>query len=58
MGDEMFDKLEKERYSGSRREDGALLLVLEAGSRENAQKLIDLAVSLLKLREIGGVGSQ
>jgi hypothetical protein len=47
-GDAVFGKLEKGQFAGGRREDRALLLVFEAGSRESAEKLIDLAASQMK----------
>ena len=47
-GDAVFSKLEKGQFAGSRREDRTLLLVFEAGSRESAEKLLDLAASQVK----------
>jgi hypothetical protein len=47
-GDAVFCKLEKGQFAGGRREDRAILLVFEAGSRESAEKLIDLAASQMK----------
>jgi len=47
-GDAVSAKMEKGQFAGSRREDRALLLVFEAGSRESAEKLIDLAASQTK----------
>jgi hypothetical protein len=44
-GDAVFGKLEKGQLAAGRREDRSLLLVFEAGSRESAEKLIDLAAS-------------
>jgi len=46
--DTVFVKLEKGQLAGGRREDRALLLVFEAGSRESAEKLVDLAASQMK----------
>jgi hypothetical protein len=47
-GDAVFGKLEKGQFAGGRWEDRALLLVFEAGSRESAEKLVDLAASQMK----------
>jgi len=47
-GNAVFSKLEKGQFAGSRRQDRTLLLVFEAGSRESAEKLIDLAASQMK----------
>ena len=47
-GNAVFGKLEKEQFAGGRREERALLLVFEAGSRESAEKLVDLAASRMK----------
>jgi len=47
-GEAVFAKLEKGQFAGGRREDRALLLVFEAGSRESAEKLADLAASQMK----------
>jgi hypothetical protein len=46
--DTVFVKLEKGQFAGGRREDRALLLVFEAGSRESAERLTDLAASQMK----------
>jgi hypothetical protein len=47
-GNAVFGKLEKGQFAGSRREDRALLLVFEAGSRESAEKMLELAASRMK----------
>jgi hypothetical protein len=47
-GNAVFRKLEKGQFAGGRWEQGALLLVFEAGSRENAEKLVGLAASRMK----------
>ena len=47
-GDAVFGKLEKGQLAAGRREDRSLLLVFEAGSRESAEKLIDLAASQVR----------
>ena len=47
-GDVVFSKLENGQFAGGRREARALLLVFEAGSRESAEKLADLAASQMK----------
>ena len=46
--DAVFVKLEKGQFAGGRREDRALLLVFEAGSRESTEKLVELAASQMK----------
>jgi hypothetical protein len=47
-GNAVFRKLEKGQFAGGRREERALLLVFEAGSRESAEKLLELAASRMK----------
>jgi len=47
-GDSVFAKLEKGQFAAGRRDERALLLVFEAGSRESAEKLVDLAASQMK----------
>jgi hypothetical protein len=47
-GNAVFRKLEKGQFAGGRREEGALLLVFEGGSRESAEKLLELAASRMK----------
>jgi hypothetical protein len=47
-GDAVFSRLEKGQFAGGRREDRALLLVFEAGSRESAEKMLELAASRMK----------
>jgi hypothetical protein len=47
-GNAVFHKLEKGQFAGGRREERALLLVFEAGSRESAEKLLELAASRMK----------
>jgi hypothetical protein len=44
----VFLKLEKGQFAGGRREERALLLVFEAGSRDSAEKLLELAASRIK----------
>jgi len=48
MGNAAFRKLEKGQFAGGRWQERALLLVFEAGSRESAEKLVDLAASQMK----------
>jgi hypothetical protein len=47
-GNAIFRKLEKGQFAGGRREDRTLLLVFEAGSRESAEKMLELAASRMK----------
>ena len=47
-GNAVFRKLEKGQFAGGRRQESVLLLVFEAGSRESAEKLLELAASRLK----------
>jgi hypothetical protein len=47
-GNAVFHKVEKGQFAGGRREERALLLVFEAGSRESAEKLLKLAASRVK----------
>jgi hypothetical protein len=47
-GNAAFHKLEKGQFAGGRREERALLLVFEAGSRESAEELLELAVLKMK----------
>jgi hypothetical protein len=47
-GNTVFRKLEKGQFAAGRWQERALVLVFEAGSRESAEKLIDLAASEMK----------
>jgi hypothetical protein len=44
----VFRQLEKGQFTGGRQEERTLLLVFEAGSRESAEKLLELAASRMK----------
>jgi hypothetical protein len=47
-GNAVFYKLEKGQFAGGRRKERTLLLVFEAGSRESAEELVELAASRMK----------
>jgi hypothetical protein len=47
-GKAVFHKLEKGQFAGGRCKERTLLLVFEAGSRESAEELVELAASRMK----------
>ena len=47
-GKAAYHKLEKGQFAGGRREERALLLAFEAGSRESAEELVERAASRMK----------
>jgi len=47
-GNTVLRKVEKGQFAGGRRQESVLLLVFEAGSRESAEKLLELAALRMK----------